>query len=127
MNVIQIVSIALISTFIIILFKQYRPEFAILISLLTCAFILVFSFEKIKLIISMIENLINNIEINKEFFAILLKVTGIAYIIEFASNLCADAGEKAVASKIEFAGKIIIVTMSIPIVETLIETITEVI
>lgn len=47
--------------------------------------------------------------------------------MEFASNLCIDAGEKAIASKVEFAGKLIIVTMAIPIIETLIETITEVI
>lgn len=127
MNIIQIISIALISTFIIILFKQYKPEFAILISLLACVLVLLFSFEKINLVIIMIENLIDTIGVNKEFFEILLKVTGIAYIVEFASNLCSDAGEKAIASKIEFAGKIIIVTMAIPIIETLVETITEVI
>ena len=127
MNIIQIVSIALISTFIIILFKQYKPEFAVLISLFACVFILIFSFEKINLVISMIENMIDSVGINKDFFEILLKVTGIAYIVEFASNLCSDAGEKAIASKVEFAGKIIIVTMAIPIIETLIETITEVI
>lgn len=60
MNIIQIASLALIATFIIILFKQYKPEFAILISLTVCSFVILFSFEKINLIISMIEKLISS-------------------------------------------------------------------
>ncbi len=127
MNVIQIVSIAFIATFMIIVLKQYQPEFAVVASLVACIFIIMFSFEKVQTIITLLENLINKVGINKDFFVVLLKITGIAYLVEFASNICSDAGEKAIASKVEFAGKLIIVTMSIPIISTLIETITEVI
>ncbi len=127
MNIIQIVSLSLVATILVIILKQYRPEFSILISLIACVFIILFAFEKIQTIISMLNDLIIASGINKTFFEILIKITGIAYIVELASNLCADAGEKAIASKVEFAGKVLIVTMSVPIITTLIETITEVI
>ena len=127
MNIIQIVSLSLVATILVIILKQYRPEFSILISLIACIFIVLFAFEKIQTIISMLNDLIIASGINKTFFEILIKITGIAYIVELASNLCADAGEKAIASKVEFAGKVLIVTMSVPIITTLIETITEVI
>lgn len=127
MNVIQIVSLALIATFLIIILKQYKPEFAILVSLVACIFIILFAFEKVQIIINLLNDLIAASGINKTFFEILLKITGIAYIVELASSLCTDAGEKAIASKIEFAGKVLIVTMSVPIITTLVETITEVI
>ena len=127
MNIIQIVSLALVATILIIILKQYRPEFSILISLVACIFIVIFAFEKIQLIINMLNDLVAASGINKTFFEILIKITGIAYIVELASNLCSDAGEKAIASKVEFAGKVLIITMSVPIITTLIETITEVI
>ncbi len=127
MNIIQIVSLALVATFLVIILKQYKPEFAILVSLLACIFIIIFAFEKIQTIINLLNDLIVASGINKTFFEILLKITGIAYVVELASTLCVDAGEKAIASKIEFAGKVLIVTMSVPIITTLVETITEVI
>ena len=127
MNVTQIVAFALVSTFIIVLLKQYKSEYAFLATIVAGSVILFFSFSKLEIIITLIETLINKIGIDKEFFEILLKITGIAYLIDFGANVCKDAGESAIASKVEFAGKLIIVTMSIPILTTLIETITEVI
>ena len=49
------------------------------------------------------------------YFGIVLKVIGIAYLSQFASQLCADAGEGAVAAKIELAGKALIMAVSIPV------------
>lgn len=127
MNIIQIVSLALVATILIIILKQYRPEFSILISLLTSVFITLFAFEKIQVIVNMLNDLIAASGIDKTFFEILIKITGIAYVVELAADLCLDAGEKAIASKVQLAGKVLIVTMSVPIITTLIETITEVI
>lgn len=52
---------------------------------------------------------------NEEFLKILLKVTGIAIILEYAITICEDVGEKSIASRLDFAGKVILVSMSIPI------------
>lgn len=127
MNITQIVAFAIVATFIIVLLKQYKSEYAIYVSLVAGGVLLLFILNKVGNIIALLENLVDKVEINKEFFKILLKITGIAYLVEFASNLCKDVGENAIGSKVELAGKILIVTMSIPILTTLLETITEII
>lgn len=127
MNITQIVAFGLVSTFVIVLLKQYKSEYAIYASVIAGATLLLFAISKVGAVVALLDNLVDTVGINKEFFKILLKITGIAYLVEFASNMCKDAGESAISSKIELAGKILIVTMSIPIISTLIETITEVI
>ena len=59
--------------------------------------------------------------INKSFLSILLKITGIAFLTEFAVSICKDSGESAIASKIDSGGKIIIISISIPIITALLE------
>ncbi len=127
MNITQIVAFGLVATFIIVLLKQYKSEYAIYASVIAGATLLFFAMNKVGTIINLLENLVDTVGINKEFFKILLKITGIAYLVEFASNMCKDAGESAISSKIELAGKLLIVTLSIPIISTLVETITEII
>ncbi len=127
MNIIQIVSFSIVATFIIVILKQYKSEYAVLASVIAGCTILYFAISKISCIFSLLQNLINTLGMNQEFFTILLKITGIAYLIEFASNICKDAGENAIANKVEVAGKILIVTISIPIISTLLDTLTEVI
>ncbi len=113
--------------FIIVLLKQYKSEYALIISIIASGVIIYFSLSKLEIIINLIQDLIEQTGINKEFFEILIKITGIAYLIDFGSNICRDVGESAIASKVEFAGKVIIVTMSLPILTTLLETVVEVI
>ena len=122
MEITQIIGVAFIAVFIILLLKQYKPEYAIQASIVAGIIILFFSIEKLSLIIDLLKNLSNKIDINSSFLAILLKITGIAYLSEFAVNICKDAGETAIASKVELAGRILIITISIPIISTLLET-----
>lgn len=101
MDIIKIIAIGLISLIIIILLKQYRPEFAIYISLLTGVLILMFVTDELFGIVSLLESISTKASINLEFLALLLKITGIAFLSEFAVSICNDSGEGAIASKIE--------------------------
>ena len=105
MEIIKIIGIGLIALIIIILLKQYRPEFAIYISILTGI-----SFT-------------SKASINATFLTLLIKITGIAFLSEFAVSICKDSGETAIANKIEIGSKIIIISMSIPIISSLLEII----
>lgn len=122
MEITKIISIAFIAVFIILVLKQYKPEFALQISIVAGIIILIFSVGKLEVVLALLKNLSNKIDINVGFFSILLKITGIAYLSEFASNVCKDAGETAIASKVELAGRILIIALSIPIISTLLET-----
>lgn len=101
MDVIKIVGIALIALVIIILIKQYRPEFAIYISLLAGALILIIVIDKLSNIIQLLQSLATKASINSTFLTLLLKITGIAFLSEFAVSICKDSGEGAIANKIE--------------------------
>ncbi len=123
MDIIKIIGVGLISLVIIIILKQYKPEFAIYISIISGVVILFFVMDKFTGIISLLQNLSNKTHINNEFLTLLLKITGIAFLAEFAVSICKDSGESAVASKIELGSKVIIISMSIPIISSLLETI----
>ena len=126
MDVIKIIGVGLISLIIIIIVRQYKPEFTLYISLLAGALILLFIMDKIGGIIDLLTTLSNKTAINNEFLTLLIKITGIAFLTEFAVSICKDSGESAIASKIDMGGKVIIVSMSIPIISSLLETVVEI-
>lgn len=127
MEIIKIIGIALIALIIIIMLKQYRPEYAVFISILTGILILVLVMDKLTGIINLIQSIEDKFAINTQFISILIKITGIAFLSEFAVSICKDSGEAAIASKIELGSKIIIVSMSIPIISSLLEIILKII
>ena len=126
MDVIKIIGVGLISLIIIIIVRQYKPEFTLYVSLLAGALILLFLMDKIGGIINLLTSLSNKTAINNEFLTLLIKITGIAFLTEFAVSICKDTGELAIANKMDMGGKVIIVSMSIPIISSLLETIVEI-
>ena len=123
MDIVKIIGIGLIALIIIVIIKQYKPEFAIYVSL--GAGILIFALIATKMsgIIDILKSLASKTAINSDFLVLLIKITGIAILTEFAVSVCKDSGESAIASKIDLGGKVIIMSMSIPIMSSLLETI----
>lgn len=121
MDVIKIIGVGLTSIILIVIIKQYRPEFAIYISI--GAGVIIFSLIAGKLagIIEVIKNLSNKTSVNYDFIMILLKITGIAILTEFAVSICKDSGESAIASKVDLGGKVIIMSMAVPILSSLVK------
>lgn len=126
MDIIKIIGVGLIALIIIIIVKQYRPEFTMYVSVVAGIIILLLVMDKLSAIINLLTNLANRTSINNEFIFLLIKITGIAILTEFASSVCKDSGETAIASKVDMGGKIIIIAMSIPIIASLLETILKV-
>lgn len=125
-EIIKIVGIGLVGLVVVIILKQYRPEYAIYISIIAGILILFLVMDKLSGIINLLKSISDKTYINKQFLGILLKITGIAIATEFAVSICSDAGEKAIASKIEIGSKVIIIAMSIPIISSLLELIIEI-
>lgn len=123
MEIIQIIGIGLVALIVIIVLKQYRPEFAVYASLIAGALILLLVMDKFMGIISLLNRLAGKANINQQFLSILLKITGIAFLTEFAVSICKDSGEATIANKIDLGGKVIIIGMSIPIISALLELI----
>ena len=123
MEIVKIIGIGLVALIFIIILKQYRPEFAIYDSLIAGAIIILLVMDKFSGIITMLNNIASKANVNKEYLYILLKITGSAFLTEFAVSICTDSGESAIASKIDLGGKAIIIGMSIPIISALLELI----
>jgi len=123
MEIIQIIGIGLVSLIIIITVKQYKPEFTVYLSMFAGVLIVTLLLPKIEGIIQLLQHLSQKSAINNQFLILLLKMTGITFLTEFAVSICKDAGESAIASKVELGGKVIIIAMSIPIISSLLEMI----
>ena len=126
MEIIKIIGIAILAVVIIIIIKQYRPEFAIYISIITGIIILSFIIDKLSGTINLLSDLSNKLNNGQEFLKTLVKITGIAFLTEFAVSICKDAGESAIGSKIDLGGKVIIIAMSIPIISSMLETVIQI-
>ena len=126
MDIIKILGIGLISVILIIIIKQYKAEYAVYISLIAGVLIILLAVDKLTGIVELLTALSEKASINKEFLEILLKITGIAILTEFAVSICKDLGESAIANKVDLGGKIIIVSISIPIMSNLLENVIEI-
>ena len=121
MEIVKIIGVGLVALILIIILKQYKPEFTIYASIIAGAIILFMVISKLSAIVALLTNLSNKTGVGSEFLKILLKITGIAILTEFAVSICKDSGESAIASKIDLGGKIIIISISIPIITALLE------
>ena len=126
MDIVKIIGAGLIALIIIIILKQYKPEFVIYVSLIAGILIVSMILSKISAIIELLSNLSSKTALNNQFLGLLIKITGIAFLTEFAVSICKDSGETAIANKMDMGGKIIIISMSIPIISGLLETIIKV-
>lgn len=125
MFILKIIGFTILSTVFIIILKQEKPEFAFLLSLGTGIIILIILLDQIKLIVRLLESMMHRSEINLIYFNKIIKVVGIAYLGEFGAEITRDAGESALAKKIEFAAKIMIMFITLPVLITIIETIVD--
>ncbi|MBO8176754.1 stage III sporulation protein AD [Aeribacillus pallidus] len=122
-EIIQIVGIALVATFLALIIKEQKPNYAFLLIVFVGCSIFLYLVDQIYEIIRMVEQLATSANLNLVYVETILKIIGIAYIAEFASHITKDAGQGAIAAKVELAGKIIIMAMAVPIMTVLIETI----
>ncbi len=122
MEIAQIVGLALLTTILLMILRQEKPVMAVILSIVFSITIFILMMSKMASIISVMQELTNRVEINYFFLATVLKILGVAYLGEFAAAICQDAGEQAVARKVEFASKIIIAVMALPIMIAILET-----
>jgi stage III sporulation protein AD len=125
MEITQIIGLALIATIFLLILRQERPVMALLLSLAFGIIIFFAMMGKLASIIEVMTELTRRAGINNFFLATILKIMGVAYLGEFASVICQDAGEQAVAKKVEFAAKIIIAVLALPILVAILESLME--
>ncbi|ACL21531.1 stage III sporulation protein AD [Desulfitobacterium sp. LBE] len=123
MEIWQIVGIALVVAIIGVVLKEVRKEIALQLTILTGVIIFTLILDKIKIIIDLLQNLADQANISSYYLIIVLKIVGVAYLAEFGADICRDAGEKALATKIEIAAKVGVLVLAIPIIVAILESV----
>ncbi len=123
MDIFLVVGLSVISAVLCILLKQYKAEYAVIISL--CCSVIIFGAVVAALApaFKTINSLIGTVNINSEYVKAVLKALGICYLTQLAADSCKDAGQTAIASKVELAGKVGVVLVALPMFESLVDII----
>lgn len=123
MDILQIIGLAIVSTIIIAVIKVHRPEIAIQISIAAGIIVFAMIMGKVIAVVDFLDSYAQKVNIDTIYITTLLKIVGIAYITEFGAEVCKDAGESAIASKVELAGKVVIIVLAVPIITSLMDLI----
>jgi stage III sporulation protein AD len=123
LNFISILGFALIATVLLIIIRKERPEIAVLLSLAAAGLILISLLGSINQVLTVFETLALKSQINLSYLKLIIKIIGLAYLAGFGAQICRDAGEGSMATKIELAGKIFILSLGIPVMVGLLEVI----
>lgn len=121
MEILQIVGFSLLAAVLILLLREEWPALALLLGMAAGVLIFLFLLDYIRVVVILLEELVKEAGINLLYLDTIIKVVGIAYIAQFGSLICKDAGVGVLAAKIEFAGKILIIILAIPLMMAILE------
>ena len=119
MEILKIAAVALTGLMLATLLKSVNKEISIYIILATVIIIFLAVIERLEEVFAFIQTIYDKVPYGKTFFPVILKVLAVSYITDFTAQLCRDAGESAVASKVEMAGKVIIFCLAIPVLSAI--------
>lgn len=121
MDIFKIIGVGLVGGILSITVKQYRKEYAVLVGLATVLIILFFTLGTLETAIGQISLITEKSGVDTRYFTAVIKVVGVAYITQFGAEILRDGGEGAIALKVEMAGKVFILGLTIPIVAEFLE------
>ena len=123
MEIIKVVAFAFIALFLVLLFKGKRDDIAVYISIAAGVIIFLFMISKITAVLQFIQQLAAKANIDFIYLTTVFKIIAIAYLASFCSEICKDAGQGNLGAKVEFAGKILIFVLAIPILMAVLQSI----
>ena len=123
---IMIALFAIVGMMLTVIVGNMRREIGIWIAVITAVILLFYGMGKFEYILEMFHTLAEHTGIQQPYIGVVLKMIGIAYLSEFTVSLCKDAGQHAIALQVDFFGKMSMVLVSLPVLQTLLETIGEI-
>ena len=121
MEIYKIAAIGIISVILIVYLKSVNAELAVIVGVASGILILLLSVSYIKEFIVFFEEVAKTGGIDNSVFKLVLKIIAISYLIEFSSSVATDFGQTSLANKIQFAGKLIMVSLAIPLIKNMID------
>lgn len=125
MSVMQVGVIGVIAAILAVQLKGGKTEYGIYVCMGAGVILFSFIVDRLGTFVGTIEDLTSYISVDSGYLAIMLKMIGITYIAEFSSGICRDAGYQTLAGQIEIFAKLTILTLGLPVLTALLETIRE--
>lgn len=122
MEMTALIALCIVTALLALTLRGQRPEFAMLLSLGCGIFVLLALMGQMKEIMTGLEKIMSGLSEQSDLTAIILKALGICIVAELGSQCCRDAGEAAIAAKVELVAKAALVLMSMPVFTSLMET-----
>lgn len=123
MEIFQLVGIAFITAVAALVLKGTKPELALAVTIAGGIILLLFAFEILRTSFSLFGQIAATTGIDSSLVKVLLKMIGIGYLVEFSSGILNDFGQSALADKLTFCGKIIVLVLAVPIIESVLSLI----
>ena len=127
MEITKILLISICTVIFSSFLKPQRPEIAVLLTLLAGAMVIYLILPYAAAAVNEARLAAIKLNINSEYFKALLKIVGISYIVQYGAEICRDAGEGALSTKIEMAGKLILLYITLPGVNSLFDTVVKIV
>jgi len=110
-----------------VLLKQYCKEQSMILSLGVCVIVFAGAVSVLSPVLDRLEVLFTQSGLDESYISLVFKATAICFITQITSDICRDSGESAIASALELWGRVSIIFMSVPLIESIVEKITEII
>ena len=124
MNIVAICGIAVVGLVTVVILRSFRPEYAVIAGIITGILLLLSAITEFSAVIDYIRNVTEKTGFSL-YSSVILKSLGIGILAQTTADICRDSGEGAIASKVEFAAKIMILILCIPILKTLLDLIAD--
>ena len=125
MDILKSSMLGITAVLLALILNSYRPEYSYYISIAVCICIFLFVGTKLEQMIGYAEKMQHLIQLDDSYMAMILKMIGITYVAEFASNICKDCGYQTIAGQIELFAKLSILVLGMPVILAFMETIGE--
>lgn len=119
MDIMKIIGVAFVTAIVSVLLKSTKPELSFAVTVTGIIVILLFIVDSLQTTLTVFSTIANATGVENGLLKILLKIVGVGYITEFGAGILNDFGSNAVADKVSLGGKITIVLLSLPIIESL--------
>ncbi len=114
-DLLAIAGAAVTAAVLAVTLRRYHAEYGMLLSILAGVCILAMLLQALPAVMSQISSLLRAASLPEEYALILFKALGLCWLAQFAADSCRDAGEGALASKVELAGKTAVLLTVLPL------------
>lgn len=127
MNLIAVAMISVIIVLMAIKIKDMDAGYGVLLSIAGGVMVMYFVISRFRQLADYLDRLTSYVTVNITYIDVILKMIGLAYVCQFSSDICKDAGYNAIASQVEMTGKLSLILLSMPVLMSVIDLVVKIV